>query len=52
MSFYHPLRDQFLQEVRGLCPECDVMSNNVKVKYVMSESLVKETSEYIYFLLF
>ncbi len=29
-------------------PEFDVMNNNLKLKYLMSETLVKDTSEYIY----
>ncbi len=36
------------QKVKDLYPEFDVMNNNLKFKYVMSEMLVKDTSEYIH----
>ncbi len=32
--FYHTLRDQFFQKVKGLYPEIDVMNNNLKRKYL------------------
>ncbi len=44
--FYHTLRDQFCQ--KDLYPEFYVMNNNLKLKYLMSETLVKDTFEYIY----
>ncbi len=47
--FYHTLRDQFFQNV--LYPEFDVMNYHLKLKYLMSETLVKDRSEYIYLLL-
>ncbi len=46
--FYHTLRYQFFQNVKDLYPEFDVMNNNLKLKYLMSETLVKDTSEYIH----
>ncbi len=42
--FYHNLRDQFFQNDNDLYPEFDVMNNNLKLKYLMSEMLVKDTS--------
>ncbi len=45
--FYHTLRNQFFQNVKDLYPELDVI-NNLKIKYFMSETLVKDTSGYIY----
>ncbi len=47
--FYHTLRDRFFQKVKDLYPEFDVMNNNLKLKYLMSETFVKDTSEYIYY---
>ncbi len=46
--FYHTLRNQFFLKVKDLYPEFDVMNNNLKLKYLMNEALVKDTSEYIY----
>ncbi len=46
--FYHTLRDQSFQNVKDLHPEFDVMNNNLKLKHLMCETLVKDTSEYIY----
>ncbi len=40
--------DTFFQKVKDLYLEFDVMNNNLKLKYLMSEMLVKNTSEYIY----
>ncbi len=37
----------FSQNVKDLYPEFDVMNNNLKLKYLMSETLVEDTSEYI-----
>ncbi len=47
--FYHNLRDQYFQKVKDLYLEFGEMNNNFKLKYLISEMLVKDTSEYIYF---
>ncbi len=36
------------QKVKDLYPEFDVMNNNLNLKYLMSETLVKDRAEYIY----
>ncbi len=46
--FYHTLQDQFFPKVKDLYQEFDVMNNNLKLKFLMSETLLKHTSEYIY----
>ncbi len=48
--FYHSLRNQFFQKEKDLYSEFDVMNNNLKHKHLMSEMLVKDTSEYIYYI--
>ncbi len=48
MSFLSYFKDQFFQKVKDLYPEFDVMNNSLKLKYLMSEMLVKDTSEYIF----
>ncbi len=40
--FYYTLRDQFFQKVKDLYPEFDVMNNNLKLKNLMSEMLLKD----------
>ncbi len=47
-DFYQTLRDQFFQKLKYLYPEFDVMNNNLKLKYLVSKTLVTNTSEYIY----
>ncbi len=46
--FYNTLSNKCFQNVKDLYPEFYVMNNNLKLKYLMSEMLVKNTSEYIY----